>query len=146
MKRESHTNEQWWQHRREALTIRQHKYRASLVAQRLKRLPAMWETWVRSLHREDTLEKENGNPLQYSCPENPMEGGAWYATVHGVAKSRTRLSNFTSLHFIYICVCVCVFGVGRAGEWEGSDMPFLSLIRVLISGGDLDCSCDWESF
>ena len=37
----------------------------------------------------------NGNPFQYSCLENPMDGGAWYATVHGVAKSRTRLGNFT---------------------------------------------------
>ena len=33
----------------------------------------------------------NGNPLQYSCLENPMDGGAWWATVHGVAKSRTPL-------------------------------------------------------
>ena len=41
----------------------------------------------------------NGNPLQYSCLENPMEGGAWEATVHGVAKSRTRLSDFP---FTYI--------------------------------------------
>ena len=39
----------------------------------------------------------NGNPLQYSCLENSMDGGAWWATVHGVAKSRTRLSDFTSL-------------------------------------------------
>ena len=37
----------------------------------------------------------NGNPLQYSCLENPMDGGAWWATVHGVAKSRTRLSDLT---------------------------------------------------
>ena len=37
----------------------------------------------------------NGNPLQYSCLEDPMDGGALWATVHGVAKSRTRLSNFT---------------------------------------------------
>ena len=37
----------------------------------------------------------NGNPLQYSCLENPMDRGAWLATVHGVAKSRTRLSDFT---------------------------------------------------
>ena len=37
----------------------------------------------------------NGNPLQYSCLENPMDGGAWWATVHGVAKSWTRLSDFT---------------------------------------------------
>ena len=37
----------------------------------------------------------NGTPLQYSCLENPMDGGAWWAAVHGVVKSRTRLSNFT---------------------------------------------------
>ena len=37
----------------------------------------------------------NGNPLQYSCLENPMDGGAWWATVCGVAKSRTRLSHIT---------------------------------------------------
>ena len=37
----------------------------------------------------------NGTPLQYSCLENPMDRGAWWATVHRVAKSRTRLSNFT---------------------------------------------------
>ena len=36
----------------------------------------------------------NGTPLQYSCLENPMDGGAWRATVHGVVKSRTRLSDF----------------------------------------------------
>ena len=39
----------------------------------------------------------NGNPLQYSCLENPMDGGAWWATVQEVAKSWTRLSDFT--HF-----------------------------------------------
>ena len=42
----------------------------------------------------------NGTPLQYSCLENPMDRGAWWAAVHGVAKSRTRLSDFTfSFHF-----------------------------------------------
>ena len=44
--------------------------------------------------------ERNGNPLQYSCLENPMDRGAWRATAHGVAKSRTRLSDFTSLHYI----------------------------------------------
>ena len=39
----------------------------------------------------------DSTPLQYACLENPMDGGAWLATVHGVAKSRTRLSDFTSL-------------------------------------------------
>ena len=37
----------------------------------------------------------NGNPLQYSCLENPMDGGAWRTTVHRVTKSQTRLSDFT---------------------------------------------------
>ena len=69
-----------------------HLSRASLVAQRLKRLPGMQETRVQS-------GEGNGNPLQYSCLENPMEGGARWAAVYGVAQSQTRPSGFTSLHF-----------------------------------------------
>ena len=41
-----------------------------------------------------SLGEGNGNPLQYSCLESPMDGGAWWATVHGVAKSWRRLSDF----------------------------------------------------
>ena len=42
----------------------------------------------------------NGKPLQCSCLENPMDGGAWWAAVHGVAKSRTRLNDFPfTFHF-----------------------------------------------
>ena len=42
----------------------------------------------------------NGTPLQYSCLENPRDGGAWWAAVHGVAKNQTRLSDFTfTFHF-----------------------------------------------
>ena len=53
-------------------------------------------SWLKLLAGEG-----NGNPLQYSCLENPMDGGAWQAAVHGVAKSRTRLSNFTfTFHFM----------------------------------------------
>ena len=48
--------------------------------------------------------ERNGNPLQYSCLENLMDGGAWWATVHGVAKSRTRLSDFT------FNLKICLFG------------------------------------
>ena len=43
----------------------------------------------------DMYGEGDGTPLQYSCLENPMDGGAWLAAVHGVAKSRTRLSDFT---------------------------------------------------
>ena len=41
----------------------------------------------------------NGNPLQYSCLGIPMDGGAWWAAVHGVAKSQARLSDFTFMHW-----------------------------------------------
>ena len=47
-----------------------------------------------------TFGEGDGTPLQYSCLENPMDGGVWLAAVHGVAKSRTRLSDFTlTFHF-----------------------------------------------
>ena len=47
-----------------------------------------------------TLGEGNGTPLQYSCLENPMDGGAWKAEVHGVTEGRTRLSDFTfTFHF-----------------------------------------------
>ena len=51
----------------------------------------------------------DGTPLQYSCLENPIDIGAWWAAVHGVAKSRTRLSNFTfteRLHFHFSLSCI----------------------------------------
>ena len=41
----------------------------------------------------------SGTPLQYSCLENPMDGGAWKAAVHGVTEGRTRLSDFTFTHW-----------------------------------------------
>ena len=50
---------------------------------------------IGSIYREG-----NGTPLQYSCLENPMDGGTWWAAVHGVARSRTRLGDFTfTFHF-----------------------------------------------
>ena len=50
-------------------------------------------------HVEYVLGEGNGNPLQYSLLENPMDGGSWWAAVHGVAKSRTRLSNYFLFSF-----------------------------------------------
>ena len=55
----------------------QHKVRSIAEALVVKNLPAMQETRVRSLSWKDPLEKEMANPLQYSCLENPMDGGAW---------------------------------------------------------------------
>ena len=48
----------------------------------------------------EEVREGNGTPLQYFCLENPKDGGAWWAAVHGVAKSQTRLSDFTfPFHF-----------------------------------------------
>ena len=52
----------------------------------------------------------NGNPLQYSCLENPMGGGAWKAAIHGVTMSQTQLSDF--FHFSLSCI----------GEGNGSPL------------------------
>ena len=65
-----------------------------------------------------------GSPLQYSCLGNPMDGGAWQASVHGVAKSRTRLSDFTfTFHFhalereMATHSCSCLENPGDGGAW-----------------------------
>ena len=63
----------------------------------VKNLPTRQETWVQSLGEEDPLEKGMATP-QYSRLENPTDRGAWWITAHGVAKSQTRLCDFTSLH------------------------------------------------
>ena len=78
---------------------------AFLMAQMVKNLPEMPQTWAWSLGSIPglgrSLEGGHGNPLQYSCPENPMDRGAWWATVHGVTKSRTQPSDF---HFTSSCL------------------------------------------
>ena len=55
----------------------------------------MQETRVRSLGQEDALEKRLSNPLHYSCLENPMDRGAWWATVHGVTKELDTTERLT---------------------------------------------------
>ena len=71
----------------------------------------------------------NGTPLQYSCLENPMDGGAWRAAVHGVAKSRTRLSDFTfTFHFhalekemaTHSLECSCLENPMDGGAWRAA--------------------------
>ena len=50
----------------------------------------------------------NGNPLQYSCLENPRDGQAWWAAIYGVTRNRTRLKWLSSSSMVCVCVCVCV--------------------------------------
>ena len=77
--------------------------RASLVAQMIKNLPAIQETRIPSLDQEDSPGEGNAYPLQYSCLENSTGGGAWWATVHIIAKSRTPLSALSQ--------CTSVFNI-----------------------------------
>ena len=62
---------------------------ASLVAQTVENLPAMWETWVRSLGWKNPLEEGMATYSNIFAWRIPMDRGAWWATVHGVTKSRT---------------------------------------------------------
>ena len=66
---------------------------ASLVAQTVKNLPAVPETWVRSHGWEDPLEEAMATHSSILAWRIPMDKGAWRATVHGVAKSQTQLSD-----------------------------------------------------
>ena len=84
----------------------------------------------------------NGNPLQYSCLENPMDGEAWQATAHGVAKSRTRLGDFTFTYiYIYVCVrgyiyvCVCFpyhFYIIHKRQKCSKVLPFISSFSLFL--------------
>ena len=69
--------------------------RDSLVAQTVKRLPAMQETWVRSLGQEDPLEKERATHFSIPAWKIPQAVHRFPLAVHGIAKSQTRLSDFT---------------------------------------------------
>ena len=67
----------------------------------------------------------NGNPLQYSCLENSMDRGAWWATVHRITKSRTRLSNLACTH---------IFSVHTYCSVYQNFIPFLWQINVSLYG------------
>ena len=84
----------------------------------------------------------NGTPLQYSCLENPMDGGAWKASVHGVAKSQTQLSNFTfTFHFHVLekemATHSSVLAWRIPGMAEPGELPFMGSHRVGHDGSDL---------
>ena len=64
------------------------------MTQMVKNPPTMQETWVQSLGWEDSLEKGTATHSRILGRENSMDRGAWRATVHGVTKSQTQLSDF----------------------------------------------------
>ena len=97
-----------------------------------------WGNWTVSCKRmklEHSLREGNGTPLQYSCLENLMDGGAWWAVLHGVAKSRTRLSDFTfTFHFHALVKEMATHSSVLArripGTGEPGGLPFMGSHRV----------------
>ena len=84
----------------------------------------------RRLHREG-----NGNPLQYSCLENPMDGGAWKAAVHGVTEGSTRLSDFTFTFHLHalekeMAIYSSVLAWRIPGTGEPGGLPSMGSPRV----------------
>ena len=90
------------------------------------------------------IEEGNGTPLQYSCLESPMDGGAWWAAVCGVARSWTWLSDFTfTFHFSLSCIgegngnplqCSCLENLRDGGAWW---LPSMGSHRVGHDWSDL---------
>ena len=88
----------------------------------------------------------NGTPLQHSCLENPMDGEAWWAAVHGVAKSRTRLSHFTfTFHFHALekemATHSNVLAWRIPGTGEPGGLPSMGSHRVGHDWSDLAAAC-----
>ena len=96
-------------------------------------------------------EEGNGNPLEYSCLENSIDRGAWWATVHGVTKSQTRLSDFTfTFHFHALKNEMATHSsvlAWRIPEMEEPDgLPSMGSHRVGYDWRDLAAAaCKWRS-
>ena len=88
------------------------------------------------------IREGSGTPLQYSCLENSMDGGAWWSVVHGVAKSRTRLSDFTFTFQFHALEkemtthsSILAWRIPGTGETGG--LPSMGLHRVRHDWSDL---------
>ena len=91
--------------------------------------------------------KGNGNPLQYSCLENPMNGGAWWAAVHEVARSQTQLGNFTfTFHFDALekemATDSSVLAWRIPGTGEPGGLPSMGLHRIGHNWSDLAAAAE----
>ena len=100
---------------------------ASLVAQLVKNLPAMQESWVRSLGWEDSLEKGMATHSSILAWRIPMNRGAWWATLHGVAKSQTKHS--TAFKYSRLFMWSTGEGNGKPLQYSCLENPMNSMKR-----------------
>ena len=96
----------------------------------------------------DWLGEGDRTPLQYSCLENPMDGGAWWAAVHGVARSRTWLSDFTFIFHFHalekeVATHSSVLAWRIPGTGEPGGLPSMGSHRVGHDWSDLAAGIDW---
>ena len=97
------------------------------------------------------LGEDNGNPLHYSCLENPMDGGGWWAAAHAVLKSRTRLSDFTfTFHFHALekemATHSSILAWRIPGTEEPGGLPSMGSHRVGHYWSDLAAVAAWPSY
>ena len=114
---------------------------------RVNEIKRNWLCWIeRKLEKIHLVQTSfssgegNGNPLQYSCLENPMDGGVWWAAVHGGAKSQTQLSNFTcTFHFHALEKGMATHSIVLAWRIPGTEEP-----GGLPSMGSQKVGHDWS--
>ena len=99
-------------------------------------------SWMLCIYHTRLSREGNATPLQYSCLENPMDGGAWKAAVHGVAEGRTRLSDFAfTFHFHALekemAAHSSVLAWRIPGMGEPGELPSMGLHRVGHEWSDL---------
>ena len=117
----------------------------------------LWKSFGLGLNLDPTLPlhralsgEGNGTPLQYSCLENPMDGGAWWAAVHGVAKSQTQLSDFASTFHFHawekeMATHSSVLAWRIPGTGEPGGLPSMGSHRVGHDWSDLAAAELWAS-
>ena len=103
-----------------------------------RRIPHAEEQLGLLCHNYCALEPDSGTPLQSSCLENPTDGGAWWAVVHGVAKSQARLNDFTfTFHFMHRRRKWQPTPVFLPGTGEPGGLPSMGSYRVGHDWSDL---------
>ena len=108
-------------------------------------------TWPCLSHRIFRRTQGNGTPLEYSCLENPMDGGAWKAAVHGVAEGQTRLSDFTFIFHFHalekeMATHSSVLAWRIPGTGEPGGLPSMGSHRVGHDWGDLAAAAARSTF
>ena len=106
-------------------------------------IKCLWQgLWTDLINLTSIAGEGNGTPLQYSCLENPIDGGAWWASVHGVAKSRTQLSDFTFTFHLHalekeMATHSSVLAWRIPGTGEPGELPSMGSHRVGHDWSDL---------